>query len=164
MDNLEKEKEKLIEMFGIHFETHHNLPPLASRIFGTLILNCRIKGLTFEELVEITNASKSSVSTNINLLLKLEKINYYTLPGDRRKHFRPSNLSDRIKNHLKILNSEVQICDKVREFDEQFKLSADYEKGQQILAVYLEYAKNFEKLLQDAIAKINEIENKHSTS
>jgi len=164
MDNLENEKQKLIEMFGIHFETHHNLPPLASRIFGTLILNCRVKGLTFEELVEVTGASKSSVSTNINLLLKMEKINYYTVAGDRRKHFRPSNLSDRIKNHLKILNSEVQICDKVREFDKQFKLSADYEKGQQILAVYLEYAKNFEKLLQDAIAKINEIENNHPTS
>jgi DNA-binding transcriptional regulator GbsR (MarR family) len=158
MDNLENEKQKLIEMFGIHFETHHNLPPLSSRILGTLILNCRIKGLTFEELVEVTGASKSSISTNINLLLKLEKINYYTLPGDRRKHFRPSNLADRIQNHLKILHSEIEIVNKVKAFDEKYRISADYEKGRSVLSVYLEYVHNFEKLLQDSIKKINQLE------
>lgn len=32
--NAEKEKEELIELFGIHFEKFHMLPPLAARIFG----------------------------------------------------------------------------------------------------------------------------------
>ena len=50
--NIQKEKEELIEMFGIHFETLYHLPPLASRILGTLIIDCCRQGLTFEELVE----------------------------------------------------------------------------------------------------------------
>ncbi len=158
MDNLESEKQELIEMLGIHMEKHHNLPPLAARIAGSLILNCRIKGLTFDELVEITGASKSSVSTNINLLLKMGKINYYTVPGDRRKHFRPSSLADRIKNHLQILHSETEVIYRIKAFDEKYRISADFEKGRSVLNVYLDYIHNFEKLLQDSIQKINEIE------
>ena len=35
---MQKEKQELIEMFGIHFEHQYNIPPLAARILGLLLL------------------------------------------------------------------------------------------------------------------------------
>jgi DNA-binding transcriptional regulator GbsR (MarR family) len=101
MTDILKEKEELIEMFGVHFESTYNLPPLASRILGTLIIDSCRTGLTFEDLLERMGASKSSVSTNLNLLLKLGKIKYYTVAGDRKKYFRPSPLSERLTSYRK---------------------------------------------------------------
>ena len=84
MDDIQKEKEELIEMFGIHFESVYHIPPLAGRIIGLLIVEGCKSGLTFETIVERLGASKSSISTNINLLLKMEKIFYFTIPCDRK--------------------------------------------------------------------------------
>ena len=72
---MEAEKQEIIEMFGVHFEQLYNIPPLAARILGTLIIDGCKSGLTFEELVEKMQASKSSISTNLNLLQKMDKIN-----------------------------------------------------------------------------------------
>lgn len=69
-------------MFGIHFELLYNLPPLGSIIFGLLIVDGYKTGLTFEEIIEKLDANKSSISTNLNLLLKMDKINYYTLSSN----------------------------------------------------------------------------------
>ena len=116
---IHQEKEELIEMFGIHFESLYNLPPLASRILGTLIVDCCKIGLTFESLVERMKASKSSVSTNLNLLLKLGKISYYTIPGDRKKYFKASPFSERLTNYLKILEFEKGIIEKMLAYREK---------------------------------------------
>jgi len=116
---IHQEKEELIEMFGIHFESLYNLPPLASRILGILIVDSCKKGITFETLVEQMKASKSSVSTNLNLLLKLEKISYYTIPGDRKKYFKPSLFSERLSNYLRILEFEKKIIDRMLSYREK---------------------------------------------
>ncbi len=77
MATIQKEREELIEMFGIHFELLYNLPPLGSRILGLLIIDGCKTGLTFEEIVEKLGASKSSISTNLNLLLKMDKLLHF---------------------------------------------------------------------------------------
>ena len=130
MLNKEKEKEEIIELFGVHFEKHHNMPPLAARIFATIILNTREKDLTFEELVCITGASKSSVSTNVNLLLDTNKITYYTVCGERKKFFKPTSLSERIKNHLQIVKSEQNIIKRIKAYETKYNLKAIDEKDQ----------------------------------
>ncbi|AWM13504.1 hypothetical protein NHF50_06125 [Flavobacterium sp. NRK F10] len=159
-NNAEKEKEELIEMFGVHFEKFHMLPPLAARILATLILNSREKDLSFEDLVCITGASKSSVSTNINLLLKLEKIIYYTICGDRKKFFKPASLADRIKNHLVFIKSEQNIIKRISSYEEKYKRKPLTVMEEKSLEIYREYVNNFEVLLQDSIKKIEELETK----
>ena len=47
-----KEKNELREMFGVHFEKLYNIPPLAARIIGVLIIDGCKSGLTFDTLVE----------------------------------------------------------------------------------------------------------------
>lgn len=158
--NAEKEKEELIELFGIHFEKFHMLPPLAARILATLILNSRERDLSFEDLVTITAASKSSVSTNVNLLLKLEKITYYTLCGERKKFFKPANLTDRIKNHLSFIKSEQNIIKRISHYEEKYNRKPLTDLEEKSLEIYRDYVDNFEKLLQDSIRKIEELETK----
>jgi DNA-binding transcriptional regulator GbsR (MarR family) len=72
-----EEKQELIEMFGIHFEHQYNIAPLAARILGFLIIDGCKSGLTFEELVSKLKASKSSISTNLNLLQKMNLILFH---------------------------------------------------------------------------------------
>ena len=60
--DIQKEKNELREMFGDHFEkTLYNIPPLAARKIGLLIIDGCKSGLTFEALVETMGASKISV-------------------------------------------------------------------------------------------------------
>jgi DNA-binding transcriptional regulator GbsR (MarR family) len=62
-----KEREEIIEILGIHFESLYKISPLAGRILGLLIVDGCKSGLSFENIVEKLAASKSSISTNINL-------------------------------------------------------------------------------------------------
>ncbi|HTG67395.1 MAG TPA: hypothetical protein VL859_13560 [Flavobacterium sp.] len=116
--DVEKERGEIIEMFGNHFEKLYNIPPLAARIIGTLIIDGCKTGLTFESLVEKLGASKSSISTNLNLLLKMEKITYFTKSGDRKKYFKAANLSERLANFLKLIDSEMVIIDRMVDYRE----------------------------------------------
>ncbi len=155
----QKEKEELIEMFGIHFESYHNIPPLASRILGTLIVDSCKVGLTFESLVEIMGASKSSVSTNLNLLLKLGKITYYTLPGDRKKYFKPSPFSERLKNYLKMLEFEKELIEKMVMYREKTATSQAEISNLCNVKEYRKHVDETERLLLKTIQKFKEIEN-----
>lgn len=158
MTDIKKDREELIEMFGIHFERFHNLPPLASRIFATLILDCCNKGMTFEDMVEQMGASKSSVSTNLNLLLKVGKITYYTLPQDRKKYFKPSQFSERFSNYMKMIEFEKIILDKMLSYREK-TAACTAEKGDlEKVKVYKEHILQMEELLMQTINKFKEIE------
>ncbi len=158
MSDIQKEKEELIEMFGIHFENFHNLPPLGSRIFATLILDGCGRGFTFEDLVERMGASKSSMSTNLNLLLKLGKITYYTVPGDRKKYFRPSAFSERFSNYMKMIEFEKIIIDRMLAYREKTATcpaeQGDLEKSK----AYKEHVLEMEELLTKTIARFKELE------
>ena len=156
--DIQKEKGELVEMFGIHFEKLYNLPPLASRILGTLILDCCRFGMTFEELVERMNASKSSVSTNLNLLLKLGKINYYTLPGDRKKYFKPAPFSERLSNYIRILEFEKEIIEKMLCYREKTISCVEEQSSLEHAKEYKRHVLEVEQLLIKTINKFKEIE------
>ena len=158
MSDIQKEKEELIEMFGVHFETLIHLPPLASRILGVLIVDSCNEGMTFEDLVERMSASKSSVSTNLNLLLKIGKINYYTLPGDRKKYFKPSPFSERLDNYLKMIDFEKKIIDKMVSYREKTISSRQEKLNLENVKEYKNHVLEFEGLLIKTVERFKEIE------
>lgn len=160
MEIQEQERDAIIELFGVHFEKHHNMSPLASRILASLILYSREKDLTFEDLVNITGASKSSVSTNLHLLLETKKIEYYTICGDRKKYFKPSSLAERIKNHLEIVKSEQILINRIKNYESQFQFRPSNAKESKLKDLYSEYVNEFERLINEFINKIEEIETK----
>jgi DNA-binding transcriptional regulator GbsR (MarR family) len=85
-DDLKKTKCQLVEKLGIHFENRDNLAPVEARVLSFIILTGK-QGTTFEDLVSNLHASKSTVSTHLNHLQDLKKVEYFTKTGDRKKYF-----------------------------------------------------------------------------
>ena len=81
----EKQKE-LIEKVGVNFE-REGFSPAASRTMGLLMVSDETE-LTFENIYQTLNMSKSAASNAINLLLVARRIEYITRPGDRKRYFR----------------------------------------------------------------------------
>jgi DNA-binding transcriptional regulator GbsR (MarR family) len=156
--DIQEEKKELIELFGNHFERMYHLPPLASRILGVLIIEALRDGITFEELVDRMNASKSSVSTNLNLLLKIGKINYYTLSGDRKKYFRPAPFSERLDNYQTMLEFEKKLIDRMVKYREKTTKSVEERCDLDNIRAYKEHIMQAEALLQKTINRFREIE------
>lgn len=87
---MEEKKKIFIERIGVRTEKM-GYSPLAGRILGVLLL-VEPPYMSFEELCEYLSASKSSISTNLNLLMKdgIGMVEYFTMPGDRKRYFRIS--------------------------------------------------------------------------
>lgn len=162
MTDIEKEKATLVEMFGVFFETTHHLPPLASRILGHLIIDGCKTGLTFEDVVELMAASKSSVSTSLNLLLKTGKVTYYTVSGDRKKYFKPSPFSNRLKMYLEMIDLEKKIIDKMTSYREK-TISCEEERANlENMHEYRKHVLNVESILENTVKRFKEIENNNN--
>ncbi|KJD36650.1 transcriptional regulator [Tamlana sedimentorum] len=86
MKGICKEKMALVEKLGVHLENREYLAPVAARILAYVILTGK-RGTTFDEMVEVLCASKSTISTHLNHLQDLNKIEYFTKTGDRKKYF-----------------------------------------------------------------------------
>ena len=153
-----EEKQDMIELFGIHFEQQYNITPLASRILGVLIIDGCKSGITFEELVIKMKASKSSISTNLNLLQKMKLITYYTLSGDRKKYFNAAPLSERLKNYLTLVDNEKILIEKVITYRENNSSCPQEKISLQNSYAYKEHILNVEELLNNSIKKFKEIE------
>jgi len=158
MSDFKKERDELVEMFGVHFETVHHLPPLGSRILATLILDTCDTKISFEDLVERMGASKSSVSTNLNMLLKIGKITYYTLPGDRKKYYKPTAFSERFDNYLKMLDLEKKILEKMVVYRQKTSNCPSSKNDLGMVKVYREHILEMERVVLKSINDFKEIE------
>ena len=105
VNNICKEKMDLVEKLGVHIEHREQLAPVAARILAYTILTGK-KGTTFEDMVTILCASKSTISTHLNHLQDLKKIVYFTKTGDRKKYFIINK--DMIVQHIDTMINEWQ--------------------------------------------------------
>ena len=128
--NKEQRKQVLIEELGVYFETEYDLPPLAARIFANLVVTDE-DGLTFDDCIEKRGASKSSISTSLNLLQQIGFINYFTKSGDRKRYFKISEKDiEKIPwltlLHLRVLcetNMLIEAVEFTQKIKEKFLLS-----------------------------------------
>lgn len=91
---------------------------MTSKIYSYLLLDCGRNGVTFDELVEIFNASKSSVSNSLNFLTQVKYIEYFTKIEDRKRFYRivPDNLVIRLKNIRDMLSNERGLSARLRDY------------------------------------------------
>lgn len=117
----EKEQALLIEEIGVGIEERLKLSPLASRLYALLILSS-YEGITFEEIREIIQASKSSTSVNINVLTQLNYVVFYTKPGDRKRYFRLAKYSQltTLESYLQDIDSEMTMVDRINTFNKKY--------------------------------------------
>jgi DNA-binding transcriptional regulator GbsR (MarR family) len=83
---LNEDQKCVIEQIGINYEKF-GMQPAAARVMGLLYVADNPE-LTFDEITDCLQISKSATSNAINLLLQTEQIEYNTFSGDRKRYFR----------------------------------------------------------------------------
>lgn len=83
---LSEKQRELIEQIGIYHE-NNGFQPAVARVVGLLLVSDKPE-LTFEEISEALNISKSATSNALNMLLNTGHIEYTTFSGDRKRYFR----------------------------------------------------------------------------
>lgn len=139
----------LTEELGVYFETHDDMSPLSARIFSVLVLS-DFEGVTFEEFVERLEASKSSISTNLQLLQGSGTVIYRTKPGDRKRYFKiaPDQLSLRLDKKIDTWEKEKNLHLKICAFKKKYFQNKDLE---QLDSCGLEYSQNYASLIDKLI-------------
>jgi DNA-binding transcriptional regulator GbsR (MarR family) len=74
------------DRLGRFFE-QNGLPRMAGRVMGHL-LTCDPPEQTFDDVVEAMSASRSSVSVATQLLVRLDLVDRFGVPGERRDRYR----------------------------------------------------------------------------
>jgi len=114
---MEIDKEIFREMVTFYGEAFH-LPPLAAKIYAYLIFDFERKGIAFDEFVEIFNASKSSVSSSLNLLLNLNIIKDFNKIDERKRFFvmNEKYMKIRFEEIIEKMEREVLILENLKKF------------------------------------------------
>ncbi len=159
---LDIEKEELIEMMAIHLLNQHSISPLCAKIWATLILEGKSTGLTFDYLVEKLQASKSSISTHLNFLLKTEKIYFSTIEGDRKKYFRAFPFSERFERLLKNMEFEKKLIEKIISYKCKEEVSDENKCALDNIRAYKNHLNDMEKLTIKIINDLKQIEFKNN--
>lgn len=153
-----KEKMGLVEKLGVHLENREQLAPVAARILSYIILTGK-KGATFEDMVTVLCASKSTISTHLNHLQDLKKIVYFTKTGDRKKYFIIN--SDMIIQHIDTMVSEwrevKELHLEIKNYKENFNIHTAENEDEKF---ELNFHDDYIKFLDDASASIEELRSK----
>src|SRR5690606_33768165 len=101
-------------------EYRADLAPLAARIYATLLISSN-EGLTFDEIMDIVQASKSTVSNNLNILVQLNYVEYFTRPGNRKRYFKTSEfyVKNALEQYMALLNKELEIINRVDTYNKE---------------------------------------------
>jgi predicted transcriptional regulator len=80
------EQLKYIERFGMIFETVGQAP-MTGRILGWLLI-CNPARQSMNDLTDVLQASKGSISTSLQVLTNLNFVEKMRVPGERRAYYR----------------------------------------------------------------------------
>ena len=157
-DNICQKKMSLVEKLGVHLEAREQLAPVAARILAYVILTGK-RGATFEDMVSILCASKSTISTHLNYLSDLKEIEYFTKTGDRKKYYVIT--TNKIKNHInRMINhwqEERSIHLEIKEYKEkQNNLKIEKEEDKFDLTFHNDYV----KFIDEASSSVKELREK----
>jgi len=110
--------EKIFQDAVKFYSTMFNLPPLASKIYSYLIFDFEKVGITFDEFVEVFSASKSSVSTNITLLLNSQLIVDVNKMDERKRYFFANEDYKKIRFEkiVQKMQDEIKLLDDLNQF------------------------------------------------
>ena len=105
---------EMVKFYGAAF----HLPPLAAKIYAYLIFDFDRKGVSFDEFIEIFAASKSSVSSNLHLLLNLNIINDFNKIDERKRFFvmNEKYMKIRFEEIIEKMEKELLILNNLKDF------------------------------------------------
>lgn len=148
-------------MMRVHLQNQHAISPLTGKIWATLIIEGKDEGLTFDYLVEKFQASKSSISASLNLLLKTDKIYYSHIEGDRKKYFRTFPFSKRFVRLLQNMEFEKKLLEKVIRYKSKTEHSNKSNCALENIKAYKEHLYEMEKITRQLLTDLKKIEEKN---
>ncbi|KXK38072.1 MAG: hypothetical protein UZ09_BCD002001664 [Bacteroidetes bacterium OLB9] len=151
-------KTTLIEDLVTHHIESAKLPPLAAKIFSFILVNDRPDGFTFDELVDTFHVSKSSVSTNLNLLVQYDFLIQFNKIGERKRRYKLTSqyLEIRLKKIRKDLIREKYLVEKLVQFHQDAH-STFHQDAVIKTSIYIEHLDYAIKNLTKTINKIDKI-------
>lgn len=110
-------KEIFTEAVRFYGDVFH-LPPLAAKIYAYLIFDFGREGVSFDEFVEVFSASKSAVSSNLNLLLNLKIITDFNKIDERKRFFvmNENYMKIRFEEIIQKMERELTILENLKTF------------------------------------------------
>lgn len=113
--HLSQKQKELIERLGV-FNEENGFPPAVSRILSLLLVSPE-PALTFDQIRETLNLSKSACSNALNMLMAIGKVEYITKSGDRKRYFKNKITSWQkdIKENYKRIHGVSEILEEVLE-------------------------------------------------
>jgi DNA-binding transcriptional regulator GbsR (MarR family) len=157
---LTNEQKKLIKDYSSHFENTYQFPPLTSKIYAYLLVTYNQEGVTFDELVEIFNASKSSISTSLNFLTQIKYVEYHTKINNRKRFYRVSNTSTlkRLEKIHSVLSEEKHLTEELKYYLEKNSTTKD-DLNLIKSDIYINHLENAILQLAKTIKKLTTLEN-----
>ncbi|MDN3665130.1 GbsR/MarR family transcriptional regulator [Algibacter miyuki] len=157
-DNTCQKKMGLVEKLGVHLEAREQLAPVAARILAYVILTGK-RGATFEDMVSILCASKSTISTHLNHLQDLSKIEYFTKTGDRKKYFviNKDTIIQHVDRMISHWQEEHEIHLEIKEYKEKqnaLKIENEEDKFD------LDFHNVYMKFIDEASSSVKELREK----
>ncbi len=136
---LTEKKLRLIEEMGVLYE-RGGMQPAASRILSLLLVSDKTD-LTFEEIYETLNISKSAASNALNFLISTERVEYITNPGERRRYFccKLQSLKEGVQKSLAGLDAFNTLLKKV--LDQRPVGTKDFNKKLEEAIQFLDFIK-----------------------
>lgn len=145
--------------FSAHLEKTYKFPPLASKLQAYMILESDEEGVTFEDLLEIFNVSKSSLSNTINFLLSTNQIEYINKIDSRKRYFRINlnYLREKLDYLNEMISQDVIYTSRIREHKiANNTLAKVYNES--VINVYINHLNQTKKNLNETIEAINKIQ------
>lgn len=137
-----------------HHEALYHYSPLTSKLYTFLLFSGMRDGVTFDEIVERLNASKSSISTSLNVLLNNNQIEQFNKIDERKRYFRinPKYLTNRLFTIKKSIEKELDLTYRLLELNRENKLKVfDCENK---INIYIEHLVKSSDGLTETIEKL----------
>lgn len=157
---MDKEKIALEEMMAELFRRLYHLSPMAARTLSVLAIEGSAEGLTFEGLIERLQASKSTLSTSINLLQDKELVYYETKENKRRKYFKSFPFDKRFGEFLDLVRYEKDFTIRFESYMKEQNQREHIFPQERInkMDVFLDFLTQIEQLTQDFLEKLKQEE------
>jgi len=151
---LDPEKDEIIEMMAVHLQNVYSISPMSGKIWAIIVLEGQEMGLTFEYLVDRLVASKSSISTGLNMLLSTEKIYFHRLEGDRKKYFKSKPFIERFVKMYDNIDFEEKIINKIINYKKKRNLSSERSRENvESIVVYMNYLKEMKEMTRKILSE-----------
>ena len=141
------------KLVGFFIDIYH-LPPLSAKIYAYLTFDFCNAGVTFDELIDILKASKSSISSNLNLLQSNGYIIAINKIDERKRFFiiNPDYVTIRFDGLIEKLEKEKDIVNDIRKFRSEKCTKGDSTLYNEKVNIYISLLEknieNFTKTLQ----------------